>query len=239
MAPEAHIAHEAEIDAATDSLLLIWQNPESRKFHRVGRLSLREDGGYSFSYWDGALEIDGFSKLVQFPETEEANEFDVLPQFFENRVLTSDRENYNDYLRWIGLDDASSNFPMEFMALTGGSRATDTFHLVQEPPINPGLYSRFFASSLRHLDPDGELIDKLAEGELMSLAEDVEHDRVPPAMLLIAESGEKIGHLPEWLVDEVHELLREDHELCLRIEKLNPKAPYHLRLLGRIEIVRA
>jgi hypothetical protein len=216
---------------------LIRQDPATRLFHRIGLLTYDADRGYAFTYLDEALEEPGFEPLIQFPNVEGPNEFHDLPPFFQNRVLTSERENYNEYLGWIGLDEDSANLPMEFMARTGGARATDTFHLVQKPPIGPGLFSRFFISSLRHLDPDGELIKVLSDGDVLLATDEKSWERTPPAVVLLTPDGKRLGHVPEWLVDEVHGLIEAGNELVYRVERVNPDAPHHLRVLGRIEIV--
>jgi hypothetical protein len=125
---------------------------------------------------------------------------------------------------------------MEFLARTGGSRATDTFHLVQEPPIGDGLYSRFFVSGLRHLDIDGALVKSLSVGDELSLSTDDAFPRDPAPLLLLCPTGEKVGYLPDWLVNELHQLTEQGKQLTVRIEQINLDAPHHLRLLCRIEI---
>jgi hypothetical protein len=67
MANSVAPARSPSAATAARRLLLIWQDPESRRLLRVGQLDQLVDGHYVFEYLPGAGR-SGFAPLVQFPE---------------------------------------------------------------------------------------------------------------------------------------------------------------------------
>ena len=55
------------------------------------------------------------------------------------------------------------------------------------------------------------------------------------ALLIDAEADTPVGYVPDWLVNEVHELRDSGYQLDVVAERINPTAPAHLRLLCRLE----
>src|SRR4051812_43839179 len=78
-------------------LLLIWQHPVTRKFSRVGRLEQLENGTYRFSYFPDVSDIDGFFPLNEYPDVQRDYLSAGLPAFFTNRVMSAERDNYEQY----------------------------------------------------------------------------------------------------------------------------------------------
>ena len=121
-----------QVSDAKRRLFLIWQNPDTRKFTRVGLLSELVDGRYVFHYTADAEAADGFHPLAQFPDVTRTYVSNALPAFFVNRLMSKKRQSYPDYLNAIGIDAPGLDTPMELLARTGGPRNTDTFHLVED-----------------------------------------------------------------------------------------------------------
>ena len=147
----------AEVVAAPSAsdvraLLLVWQNPSTRRFSKVARLEVLDDG-YRFEYLEGAQD-PAFEPLHSFPEVGRVYVTQQLPAFFQNRVMSRKRGSYGQYASWLGLDAARDGTRIEVLARTGGGRATDTFHVVEEPQLRRGERSvvRFFASGLSHVE---------------------------------------------------------------------------------------
>ena len=69
-------------------LLLIWQEPESRRLIRVGKLDQLIDGKFAFRYLPEARD-PGFSPLVQFPDIDRLYVSSRLPSLFANRVMSA------------------------------------------------------------------------------------------------------------------------------------------------------
>lgn len=219
------------------SLFLIWQNPLTRRFIRVGELSELIDGGYSFAYTHEARDADGFFPLTQFPDIERTYVSAGLPAFFVNRLMSRKRESFPEYLQALGIDSAELDTPMELLARTGGPRETDTFHLVEDLSVDEEglLTSRFLASGVRYLDTDGSRLGALLEGEQLHLRSEPDNPANERAQLICVDSGEPVGYVPDWLLTDIEELQAKTNQLEIIAERVSPDAPPHLRLLCRIE----
>ncbi|MFT4043821.1 MAG: hypothetical protein QM673_11735 [Gordonia sp. (in: high G+C Gram-positive bacteria)] len=222
--------------AVARRLILIWQNPDSRQFVRVGHLDELVDGRYAFQYCDDVDTIEGFHPLTQFPNTAVPYVSETLPAFFGNRLMSKQRSSYSRYLDALGLD-SSINTPMELLARTGGPRATDTFHLVDDFRENAEgrVVSRFLASGVRYVESSGERLRELAPGSLLRLASEPDNPSNPRAQLLCVEDGAPVGYVPDWLLEDVEDLRSRASEFEVIAEQVSPDAQPHLRLLCRIE----
>lgn len=218
-------------------LFLIWQNPESRQFIRVGALSELADGQYSFAYTDDARTAPDFYPLTQFPDWDRAYVSAGFPAFFVNRLMSRKRDSFPDYLRSLGIDSPAQDTPMELLARTGGPRATDTFHLVDDLVTAPDgvVTSRFLASGVRYLDADGTRLARLKDGQRLRLRAEPDNPVNERAQLICVGSGEPVGYVPDWLLTDLADLRARSHEFDIVAERVSPDAQPHLRLLCRIE----
>ena len=235
MAAEAHALHASPVRSETElrRLLLIWQNPKTRMFVRVGELSHLVDGRYSFRYLESVSRDHDFFALDEYPFIDKTYVSESLPAFFANRVMSSGRESYKEYIGWLGLDSTAAAPPMEVLARTGGGKATDTFHVVEVPGqgVNEQVWCRFFASGVRHIPTARDVLDALAPGMELQLKGD-EENRVNPHALLLTSDGQSVGWIPDWLVQDLAELA--EGQVRVHVEKVNVDAPAHLRLLCAI-----
>lgn len=217
-------------------LRLIWKHPLTRGYHHVGNFDWLTDKRYAFSYAADADQIEGFSPLIQFPDVDHAYVFDGLPAFFENRVMSKQRESYGQYLAWLGLGDAAP--PIEVLARTGGGRATDTFHLVEDFSPDQGVASgRFFVSGIQHQTQGEDIARFLRPGTELQPRDEPTNPYNDRAIILDAE-GKPLGWIPDWLVNDVHRL-RGAGTVRVTVEQVNPDAPARLRLLCRLEATLA
>jgi len=224
------------LPAVARRLILIWQNPDSRQFVRVGHLNELVDGRYAFQYCDDVDSIQGFHPLTQFPETSVPYVSDTLPAFFGNRLMSRQRSSYSRYLEALGLDPSIST-PMELLARTGGPRATDTFHPVDDFSENAEgrVVSRFLASGVRHVEDSGVHLRELAPGSRLRLVSEPDNPMNPRAQLVCVEDGSPVGYVPDWLLDDIEELRTRASEFDVIAEQVSPDAQPHLRLLCRVE----
>ena len=145
-------------------LVLIWQHPTTRQFIRVGHLDELSSDSFAFTYETGAT-TDGFVPLVEFPDLGQPHVSNRLPAFFENRVMDRGRSGYTEYRGWLGLGGAGADTPFEVMRRTGGGRATDTFHVVDDLRSDGrGMTTRFFVSGIRHVPGGAETVATLVPG---------------------------------------------------------------------------
>lgn len=224
---------------ASRELLLIWQNPRSRRFSRAGSLRISGDDRFEFSYEPSIRSDPEFFALDEFPSMDRPYESDKLPAFFANRIMSAERPSYSDYLGWLGLTAGSVDLPVEVMVRTGAGRATDTFHVVEKPNRNATRFvSRFFVSGASHQESSSELISELVDGDRLRLLPEPANGHNPDAHLVLVSHGAAIGWVPDWLCGEVADLAENGWSVDVFAEKVNSDAPPHIQVLCRIEATR-
>lgn len=217
-------------------LLLIWQDPESRRFLRVGELDTLVNGRFAFRYLPGARE-PGFSPLVQFPDLGQVYVADSLPAFFANRVMSRHRPSYGEYRHRLGLEADDADTPFEVLSRSGGLRATDTFHVVNDlrPDADGRVISRFLASGVRYIVGADDRLRRMQPGQALQLRDEPDNPVNPRAILIDVRDAAPVGHVPDWLVEDIHAVRASASQITLVAERINPDAPPHLRLLCCLE----
>ena len=222
--------------ATARRLLLIWQDPSSRQLIRVGELVQLADGKFAFRYLPGASRPE-FSPLAQFPDLDRLYLSSHLPSFFANRVMSRSRESYNNFRNWVGLEQEGADTPFEVLIRTGGPRATDTFHVVDDlTRTNEGrVVSRFLASGVRHIEGSSDRLSSLREGQELWLRDEPSNTVNPRAILIDVQDCQPVGYVPDWLVEDIHTLQSNSLEFSVVAERVSPGAPSHLQLLCRVD----
>ena len=219
-------------------LLLVWQDPETRVFAPVGALVRDPDGSFVFRYIRRARGLRGFRTLASFPQLDGVYRFADLPPFFENRVMSPRRPDFPEYVRALDLTVGEAT-PFEMLTRTGGSRETDTFHVVAEPiPDADGrVRTLFLAHGVRHLAGAGERITRLRPGDRLTVRPQPDNVHNARALLIDAHAGGEVGWVPDWMLDLVHRMIEADPDYRLTVEVANgPETPAHLRLLCRLDV---
>lgn len=217
-------------------LRLIWQAP-TREFVEVGRLTLpyEHDGTFRFRYLHPLPT--GFHPFLAFPDPHRTYESPRLFAFFQNRVMSAERPEYDDHLAALGLtrDEAT---PVELLARTAGETPTDTVQVVPDAEEHPDgrVTQLFLASGARHL-PDAEAaLAELSPGDILRLVEEPDNEWDPRAVLLNTRNDTPVGWVPSYLLDMVHKFRDSDRTLEVTVVRANgPSVPWHLRLLCRLE----
>lgn len=240
MATQALDRHQLDLTASRKTLILVWQNPVSRLFVKVGQLDALPEGRFAFQYLVGAWEDPAFVPLLEYPDRETAYISDEVPAFFANRILSAERPNYEQYLGWLGIKGLSvDDVPFEVLARTGGSRATDTFHVVEVPVAGSDRFtSRFFVSGVRHFAGSDEVIADLRDGSILRLELEQANEVNPRAVLVNTSDGQRFGYVPDWLCSDVYARITEGWSFKAVAERVNPEAPAHTRVLCRLEARR-
>lgn len=222
-----------DVARASRELLVVWQNPSTRRFVPVAELSQLSDGTFAFRYLPEASDARDFFALAEYPDLGKTYVSEALPAFFANRVMSSGRYNYEQYLGWLGLEDLDPKaVPMEVLARTGGGRATDTFHIVDRPLRGESTFeSRFFVSGIRYVQSAPEDLDDVVAGDRLALRRQPENESNPKAVIVDVENGRQVGWVPDWLCAEVTDMLDQGWDLHLVAEKVNIEAPAHTRVL--------
>ena len=224
-----------------NTLILAWQDPASRQWFPIGRLQADGDN-YTFSYTRGALRAQreaGFEPLVSFPELGTTYIAGHLFPLFSNRLLPSSRQEYRNYLAWLGVGDTERD-PVTILARSGGRKATDTLELFPFPERNErGEYAiHFLVDGLNHV-PDGnvERAMLLEPGELLLAMRDFQNPKDPEAVALrTAEKFDKdlyiVGYCPRYLRSEILRLIDAGSLPKITVERVKrAPAPVQFRLL--------
>lgn len=142
------------------SLFLAWQAPDdatpSRAWFPVGRLDAEpESHRYRFLYTQGARRAEkevGFTPLLAFPEFDKNYESKELFPLFENRVISPNRKDFEQYVHWLDLDQGKAD-PIDILSISGGERATDNLEVFPKVSADDegNFKVKFFLHGLRHI----------------------------------------------------------------------------------------
>lgn len=225
------------------TLFLAWQDPESRKFFPIGKLTF-SDNYYQFVYIKGALaakEQSNFQELISFPSLEKVYQSQELFPLFSNRLLPRSRPEYKDFIKWMSVsqDDAD---PIALLARSGGKKMTDTLEIFPYPePDKEGIYHiHFFVHGISHLTESSiNRIEQLQPSEQLLLVKDIQNPKDRNAILLRTSENTPgdmhlLGYLPCYLAEDISKIL-EETSVYVSVERINPSpAPLQFRLLCSI-----
>jgi hypothetical protein len=206
------------------ALMVTWQDPRTRWFHKVGTLSWTGTE-YLFAYaHDPVHEIPGLA-----PGRDHRSE--TLFPVFATRLMAFSRADRAAALQWIGLTPDSS--PLEVLAVSGGTRAGDTYELIPIPQPGP-ICLHVLVHGIRHTTPEARRhIDGLVCGATLELIEDVANP-VNTRALVVSDSGHHLGWIPDPLLETVHALDAGTRRVS--VAQVNPSsAGFALRLLIQLE----
>jgi len=222
------------------TLFLAWQDPESRAWFPIGKLTF--DGTqYQFVYTQGAAMAQlkcEFQPLLAFPELNKVYQSIHLFPLFSNRLIQPSRPDYKNYIKWLNIPEGDDD-PIAILARSGGRKVTDNFEVFPCPETDEnGFYHiHFFAHGLRHLPTCAiERINELKTGELLYLANEFQNPYDSRALLLCTDDHHIVGYCPRYILDDVLQLKNKNPELVkVHVERVNPApTPLQLRLLCNI-----
>lgn len=217
------------------TLYIAWQDPQTRAWHTVGKLTREPEGFYCFTYTEGA-KASRFKYLGRmFDLTKPYYSRELFP-LFANRILNRSRPEFPDYLRWLALSEGAEKEPMQLLARSGGKRATDELCVYPYPEANANgdneLY--FLSHGLRYLDETAlQRVEQLQQGDVLSLRHEVDNQHDQFALLVQTQEHESItvGYCPRYLNTDLHQILNSHTDIKLVVERLNHDAPLQFRLL--------
>jgi len=221
------------------ALFVNWQDESSRRIFPVGRLVLLQNGSYEFAYIAAARDAQkfGFAPFQSFPDFEHVYVAAELPAFFRNRLLQPGRPDYPQYLQELGLESRSAT-PVEILARSGGRRVTDPLEVFAElVPHGDRFETHFFVRGTRYQPGAEEAIATLRPGDELHLQHEPTNAFNPKAHLLLCHDRRAIGHVPDYLVDNLRELVEHDPSLKVEVVRVNPMpAPSQQRLLAKLDV---
>jgi HIRAN domain len=216
------------------SVFLAWQSPDTRDWHIVGSLTQAESN-YNFRYTKGALASD---KFIPFSGMEELNKSyfsENLFPLFQNRLLSSKRPEYPEFIKWLRLDEENAD-PVTVLGRSGGVRGTDQFQTFSKFEINAnGEFEHlFFAHGLRYLaEHASDRVSTLKNGEKILMCLDRQNDYDKNAVIIRAENpAEIVGYCPRYIAKDLTKIINDDEShISLEVESLSNEAPINYRLL--------
>lgn len=218
---------------SSGSLLVAWQNPDSRLISPVGLLEHGGEAGYRFRYLRRAPGVAGFRPFLSFPDWKRTYSSRHLFPLFSQRIMSPRRPDYGQFLRQLHLSEGST--PWEQLARSEGRRTGDTVQVFPIPVVqSDGSTScRFLVHGIRHVT--GGRLPQLIPGEELKLQADPTNDVNRDAVLVCDRHGERLGYVPDLLLDHL-QTLQYAGPVALTVEHVNGlEAPAHLRLLARLD----
>ncbi len=223
-------------DVPERRLVVAWQDPAARTYHKVGYLEVFEGPKFRFSYdTEAVAELENFEPFPNFPDEPYIYESSELFPFFNNRVISKKRPEYSTLLRAVALGEEAS--PIEILERSGGARETDTIQVFAVPEADgSGIVDVVFpAHGVRYVEGADERIAQLQKGDPLEFRDDPENKYNPDALLVV--SGEPLGWVPDFLLPAARSLKTDFGAYRLAVEAANgPGVPFHFRLLCRLTV---
>lgn len=217
------------------TIFLAWQDPDKRSWWPVGRLR-HEPGKYEFVYTRGAQQSEKFVPLAAFPDLHAVYESSELFPLFANRLLSKARPEYKEYIEWLNVPQSEAD-PIVLLARTGGERATDSLEIFPCPERLPSgeFHVHFFVRGIRHMSRPfvSDRVNALNKGERLYLMADFQNKHDPLALAVRTDEPPLIvGYCPRYLTADACRISQQcDDSPIVTVERVNPTAPYQLRLL--------
>lgn len=246
----AHItdcAQHASLDAAVNDLLVLWQHPESRQIHPIGRFSY--DGEvFTFSYTRHAHNIPDFRPLPGLALDGVAYQGTRMPTLFQQRTMSPSRPDFDAVMQHLGIAPRDAT-PWEQIVHSGGHRAGDTLQFMELPSVAAGhVHARFLTNGIRHI-PNGttrilngasfqvsaeeqeRALGSLSFGDELCLLLESDNPKDPHAVV-VAHSGVPLGWVPRILSTGVRELIERGQHVRATVHRIaDSSAPPHVRLV--------
>lgn len=214
-------------------LYVAWQDDGTREWVPVAVLN-EIVGGYSLRYTRGARRCSGFVGLGRMDDLGKVYYSKTLFPFFQNRVISRSRPEYQSYLNWLGLTSVTDD-PLSVLSVTGGLRATDSFELIPAPRRHGNsLKLDFFPRGLRHMPlATIEAVSALTPGTRLYLLRDIQNQFDAKALLLRTDAPNvAIGYLAKYYGAGLDHLLTLNaKEVVVEVKQVNIDAPLDMRLL--------
>jgi hypothetical protein len=223
------------------TLFLAWQDPRSRRWFPVGKLSYKKDEGiYRFVYTKGAKVAPNFMPLGHMKDLTAIYESEELFPLFANRLMSSKRPEYQNFLHWLDLQEDEAD-PIALLARTEGIRETDSLTVFPcpEPDLKGKYQVHFFSHGVRHL-PDHaiQIVNQLQPGAPLYLMPDPQNPYDTWAMALRTDDPATIvGYCPRYLAKDFLNVLVDSNPTNVKVKvvRVNIDAPIQLRLLCGLE----
>lgn len=222
------------------TLYIVWQDPSSRTWIPVGRLT--RNGDYEFVYTKGALRSKQFIPFGRMTNLSTRYRSHELFPLFANRLLSKSRPEYQSYLGWLGTESGNDD-PLTLLARSGGLRATDSLmmYVCPEPTRNGKYELHFLSHGISHLPPCADQrIGVLEKNERVFPMFDVLNPYDPNAVALRTDDPPTmIGYCPRFVARDVRRIFEKTSpanrdSIKFVVERVNQDAPHQFKLLCKM-----
>ena len=194
---------------SAQTLFLAWQDKaRTRQWFPIGRLDADVDRpDYRFRYTSGAeraQHVAGFPLLVDFPDSRKEYQASELFPLFKNRVITSNRQDFVDYVGSLGLSEEAD--PIEILTANGGRRATDSLEVFPKlmKSDDGSFVCRFFLRGTRYTGKVArERQDSLNPGDELHIALELTNPVTTIAVQIQTDDYHMIGWAPAYLAHDI------------------------------------
>lgn len=186
------------------SLLVTWQNPETRTYFLMGHVTQSALGRYEFAYFPGVDQQSGFRAIPGFPDTTATYSSTVLFPLFSSRLMSGRRPDRKEWLDSHGLDEDASDLTVLGRSL--GRRVADRYEFYPEPDIDMAsgtVVAEVPLHGLRH-HPEGLTAldrERLHTGDPLRVVPEPLNAHDSRALGVHLSDGTKIGFVPRPLLD--------------------------------------
>ncbi len=220
-----------------NEVFVSWQNPESRVWHIVGRLRKNEES-YIFNYTKGVEKTSIFQPLSGMEDLKTEYFSENLFPFFANRVLSSKRPEYKEYIGWLGLNEGNAD-PFTILTRSEGTRGTDNYQVIKKFSWDSdGNFKHSFNShGLRYFHHSvKEVVDNLNVDDELFLCLDKQNKFDKNAVIIRTENPKHlIGYVPQFLSSCISTIISNDENtIQAYVRNVSKDAP--LAYLLRCEV---
>lgn len=220
-----------------NTVFISWQDPATRLWYVVGRLSDQKDDGYEFVYTKGAEKSKNFIPFPGMRVLDKVYRSSELFPLFSNRLLGKNRPEYKQFIDWLELPCEEPS-PLDILSRSGGVRATDSYQIFERVQLDEqaNFSVTFFVHGLSHVGRSAsKRVLSLKPNDELRLALDVQNTVDPSSVMVLTEPTEVIGFLPRYLAKDVTLLLTKDRSCCrTTVVAMHDRAPWHYKLLCNV-----
>ncbi|MES1183727.1 MAG: HIRAN domain-containing protein [Myxococcales bacterium] len=201
---------ETSTTSGVSTLLITWQEPESRRIYPVARLMRVASGELELAYIRAALEAErqGFKGLPGYEDLTQVYFSPELPALFESRKGSRGRRIQLEGELQPAAEPANDVLDAAPLTLFVPRRAGALPERLQvfAPPL-PGVAGRywgvFVVSGVGRVPGSAELVERLVANEELALVPEPDNAYNPNALLVERATGPAIGYAPDYLANEL------------------------------------
>ena len=221
-----------------NSLLVTWQNPETRAYFLMGNLQHQLDGRFIFRYYPGVEKTLGFRPIPGFANLTKTYESRVLFPLFSSRLMSAKRSDRPEWLASLGLSEDAETF--EILGRSLGLRVADTVELYPEPIADftaRTVTAEVPIHGLRHSKTGLALMDRegIQVGERLLVVPEPENEYDGRALAVRNRDGVHLGYVPAPILDYLERSGYAREDATAIAVHVNPRHyGHHQRLILKI-----